>query len=384
MTVSQSPQIQQRRVSRGAKNKPVVNEALYGRAALPLPSSVTLSEVIQSLPKEVFVKDMRKAWQQVFITYSAVALSVYLISIAPWYLLPLAWIFAGTAWTGLFVVGHECGHMSFAKQRWLNDLVGIVSYMPVLYPFESWRIKHNHHHANTNKLHVDNAWQPFQADYWRTAGSIEKAIMRQIKGSFYWIASIGHQIKEHFFLSTFTAEQQSRVAFSLACVYTFAAVFFPWMLYTVGVWGIIKYWLIPFVGYHFWMSSFTLIHHTLPHLPFLPADQWSDAQARLALTVHCEFPAWIEFLCHHINVHVPHHVSTSIPAYNLRAAHQALLKRWGPYMTTIDFSWSMLRDITTKCHIYDEDVCYVPFSNVEGSDNISGTDDQRPASPKLD
>lgn len=359
---------------------------LYGKAPEPLPESVTLQDIIKSLPKDLWAKDMKKAWLQVVITYSSVALSLYLIHIAPWYLLPLAWVFAGTAWTGLFTIGHECGHLAFAKDRWLNDLVGIVSFLPALYPFEPWRIQHNHHHANTNKLHVDNAWQPFQRDYWGSASWFEKMIMRQMKTYLYFMASIGHQIKEHFFMSNFTEEQRPRVAFSLACVYSFGAVLFPTMYYYVGVWGIVKFWLLPFLGYHFWMSSFTLVHHTLPHLPFLEVSEWNDAQARLTLTVHCEYPAWVEFLCHHINVHVPHHVSTSIPAYNLRRAHEALLARWGKHMTCIEFSWALLRDITTSCHIYDKDECYVPFSSVDGSDRPSkaATLAALPKSPKLD
>lgn len=396
MTVSSA--IKERNVSSAQKpvssrrsSKQVVNPKLYGAPTVPLDPSITLNDVIKSLPKDVFVKDMRKAWQQVIITYSAVALSMYLIHVVPWYLLPLAWIFSGTAATGLFVIGHECGHMSFAKQRWLNDLVGIVSYVPSLYPFESWRIQHNHHHAHTNKLHVDNAWQPFQTDYWQSVSAPERFIMRHIKTSIYFMASIGHQIKEHFFLSNFTEEQRPRVMFSLACVYAYAAVFFPTMYYYTGAWGIFKFWVMPFVGYHFWMSTFTLIHHTLPHLPFLEPAEWNDAQARLTLTVHCEFPAWIELLCHHINVHVPHHVSTSIPAYNLRRAHQALLARWGPHMTCIDFSWDLLRDITATCHLYDKEECYVPFSTLEEPSKAAssaaasgGSGSARPPSPKLD
>ena len=42
-----------------------------------------------------------KAWSAVAITLSSVAASLYLIAISPWYLLPLAWAFAGTAWTGV-------------------------------------------------------------------------------------------------------------------------------------------------------------------------------------------------------------------------------------------------------------------------------------------
>jgi hypothetical protein len=50
-------------------------------------------------------------------------------------------------------------------------------------------------------------------------------------------------------------------------------------------------------GYHFWMSTFTVVHHTAPHIPFKPAESWNAAQAQLAGTVHCDFPAWCAFLC---------------------------------------------------------------------------------------
>lgn len=34
----------------------------------------------------------------------------------------------------------------------------------------------------------------------------------------------------------------------------------------------------------------TLVHHTAPHIPFKPADQWSAARAQLSGTVHCVYP----------------------------------------------------------------------------------------------
>ena len=37
----------------------------------------------------------------------------------------------------------------------------------------------------------------------------------------------------------------------------------------------------------------------------------------------------IEFLTHDINVHVPHHVSSKIPWYNLRRATDSLRENWG-------------------------------------------------------
>lgn len=34
-------------------------------------------------------------------------------------------------------------------------------------------------------------------------------------------------------------------------------------------------------------------------------------------------------LCHDISVHIPHHISQKIPSYNLRLAHESLVKNWG-------------------------------------------------------
>jgi fatty acid desaturase len=50
-----------------------------------------------------------------------------------------------------FVIGHDCGHRSFSTNKLLEDIVGTLAFMPLVYPFEPWRIKHNQHHAQTNK-----------------------------------------------------------------------------------------------------------------------------------------------------------------------------------------------------------------------------------------
>lgn len=109
------------------------------------------------------------------------------------------------------------------------------------------------------------------------------------------------------------------------------------------------------------MSTFTVIHHTAPHIPFKPANEWSAAHAQLAGTVHCDFPWLVEFLCHDISVHVPHHVNAKIPWYNLRKATDSLRENWGDYMTECTFNWRMMKTIFTELHIYDEEQNYVPF-----------------------
>ncbi len=100
---------------------------------------------------QVFKINNFKAWGAVLITLASVAASEYLISICPPLLLPFAWFVAGTAFTGFFVIGHDAGHRSFSENKLLEDIVGTLMFMPLVYPFEPWRIKHNQHHAQTNK-----------------------------------------------------------------------------------------------------------------------------------------------------------------------------------------------------------------------------------------
>lgn len=68
----------------------------------------------------------------------------------------------------------------------------------------------------------------------------------------------------------------------------------------------------------------------------------------------CEYPRWVEFLCHDISVHVPHHVNSKIPWYNLRKANESLKQNWGEYMTSCTFNWRMMKTIFTGAAVMSE------------------------------
>ena len=81
-----------------------------------------------------------------------------------------------------------------------------------------------------------------------------------------------------------------QVLVSLAAVAAFALGVIPLIGHYAGISGIVKFWLMPWLGYHFWMSTFTVVHHTAPHIPFKPANEWNAAKAQLSGTVHCDYP----------------------------------------------------------------------------------------------
>ncbi|KAL9242486.1 hypothetical protein vseg_016479 [Gypsophila vaccaria] len=326
----------------------------------PLSDDFTLRDIVTSLPKKVFEIDDMKAWGSVLVSVTSYALGIFMIAKAPWYLLPLAWAWTGTAVTGFFVIGHDCAHKSFSKNKLLEDIVGTLAFMPLIYPYEPWRFKHDQHHAKTNMLHEDTAWQPIWKENIESSPTLRKALIFGYGPLRPWM-SIAHWIVWHFNLKKFRASERKRVMISLTAVFAFMSIAWPLIIYKAGIAGWIKFWLMPWLGYHFWMSTFTIVHHTAPHIPFKNSSEWNAAQAQLNGTVHCDYPRWIEILCHDINVHIPHHISPKIPSYNLRAAQESLNENWGKYLNKARWNWRLMRTIMTTCHIYDKEENYVSF-----------------------
>jgi omega-6 fatty acid desaturase (delta-12 desaturase) len=52
----------------------------------------------------------------------------------------------------LFIIQHDCGHRSFFRSSWLNDVVGTLIGIITLTPHEYWRASHNIHHATSGNL----------------------------------------------------------------------------------------------------------------------------------------------------------------------------------------------------------------------------------------
>jgi len=339
--------------------------AFRARPAKELPPGTSLSDVVKSLPREVFEVNEKKSWLHFAVTAVAMPLSLLAVHLAPWYLLPVAWFVAGTAATGLFTLGHDAGHNTFSKNPLVNDIVGNLTLSMLVYPFEQWRIQHNIHHRNTNMLRnaeipgaeiADNAWQPIDVGFFNRVPlpRIVTAFLKLGWSAFWYQLSILHWVIYHFNSKKFTKRQMPKVVISWICCGAFAATVFPALLAWGGPWALVKYWLMPWLGYHFWMSTFTLIHHTAPHIQFKEKTEWNAAREQLSGTVHCDFPRWIEVLTHDINVHIPHHVSTGIPSYNLKAAYSSLKDKWGPYLNETAFSWKLCREIIDNCQVFDD------------------------------
>ena len=148
-------------------------ESSQGEDKLPF----TLQDLKAAIPPECFQPSVLKSlyyfFRDIAIIIGLYALATYIDS---WYFWPVFWIMQGTMFWALFVVGHDCGHQSFSKYKWLNDLVGHLSHIPILVPYHGWRISHRTHHKNTGSLENDESWYPLSESSYQQLPFLQKLI----------------------------------------------------------------------------------------------------------------------------------------------------------------------------------------------------------------
>ena len=99
--------------------------------------------------------------------------------------------------------------------------------------------------------------------------------------------------------------------FNLALV-TCLAIWYT--LYNLGgAWMITKMWIMPYLAFNFWLSTYTYFHHKSLNIPWIEKANWNKAQAQLFHTTHVDYHPIFEWLHFDINWHIPHHVSVKIP-----------------------------------------------------------------------
>jgi len=315
-----------------------------------------MAEVLESMGNEALEIDLPYALFTTVRVWITVLTAIYLTSISPWYLLPFAWIFQGTAMTGLFVVGHDCAHQSFSHSRVLNEIVGTFCMSPLLFPYNSWEHTHNHHHTHANNMDKDELWRPLYKEDVDKMSNIKKSFLYYIYGPLFFQSSLVHHAY-HFLLPLTAKKIEAKIKSFRSIVF---CLLFGYFLYQKGTeylnGSLLITYVIPFLVFQFWLSTFTYFHHRNKDAAgWRKTDKWDKVFGGLFATIHVDFPAWVEFLTLDINWHLPHHASSLVPWYNLRPATYKLLKKYGNLLQTEVFSWKLWKETTTQCHLFAED-----------------------------
>jgi len=293
------------------------------------------------------------------------------------------WICQGCVCTGLWVIGHECGHRGFADAEIVNDAVGLVVHSFLLVPYFAWQISHRRHHSNTGSVEHDEVFVPRLA----TPEEVKKAaahhdedegFLAQTKGTLtrmFWIVVmltvgwpaylvanvsgntsydprrwVNHFSPESPIFTTGAdqdAHNQKLIIISDVALFAVFAVLYKWVQLT-SLSHVVYVYFIPYLIVNFWLVLITYLQHTDLALPHYTDGQWDWLRGALA-TVDRDYGI-LNVVMHHImDTHVVHHIFSYMPHYHAEEATRAvipLLKGYYKYDRTpiAKALWDSFRD----------------------------------------
>ena len=299
---------------------------------------LTLPQMRRAIPQECLVVSAWRSWAALFRVLACAAVCVAVLTQihveqSLWQLPSLVgvWLIYGWVLVGLFVLGHDCGHRSFSRRKWVNTVVGHICLSPLANSYHAWRVTHDHHHAYTQLRGQDVDWASYlvtREEYEATRPSLVTRIGYAIPfGAFFWIwwNSLERAVAIHRVLSleVFAREKRRLRTSSVVVALTVLAIY-GGLWYATGFWGMLKYYGVPAMVAMATGWVIIAIQHANEDSLLYEKNAWTPAKGQVVSTFDTRFPRWLEVLWCGINFHIPHHVSPGIPWYNLEKAAHAL------------------------------------------------------------
>jgi omega-3 fatty acid desaturase (delta-15 desaturase) len=326
-------------------------ESSLGQDKLPF----TLQDLKAAIPAECFqpsvIKSLYYFFRDIFVIGLLYAVAHYLDS---WYFWPIFWVLQGTMFWALFVVGHDCGHQSFSKHKWLNDLIGHLSHTPILVPYHGWRISHRTHHKNTGSLENDESWYPLSESQYRELPFLQKLVryylFLPLAYPIYLFQRTPGKSGSHFDprSSLFKPSEKWDIITSTTLWIGMVGLL-GFLTYQWGWMWLLKYYAVPYIVFVIWLDLVTFLHHTEQDLPWYRGDNWTFLKGAIS-TIDRDYGI-VNHIHHDIGTHVAHHIFLNIPHYNLLKATEAIKPILGDYYHRSEESiWKSLWRSAISCH----------------------------------
>ncbi|KAF7378469.1 tRNA-dihydrouridine(47) synthase [NAD(P)(+)] [Mycena sanguinolenta] len=308
----------------------------------------------------------------------------------------LYWWFQGLVFTGIWVIGHECGHGAFSPHRKINDIIGFIAHSFLWTPYFSWKISHHRHHINHASMERDECYVPLTRsdlgipppgihfDYDEILGdtplyTLIMLIRQQLLAfpAYLLLNSSGQRNypkwTNHFSPNSilFTKGQRRAVMLSnIGLVIMALAVRKAVLMY--GVLSVLKYYGVPWLAVTHWFVMITYLHHTDPIIPHFRGKMW-NFQRGAAATVDRAFLGWQgNFFLHSVaRYHVIHHFFPKMPFYHGKEATEALQSFIGNYYCFSDKPvFQALWDNYNRCQFVDDEGEVVFYRDKKGESAV--------------
>lgn len=261
-----------------------------------------------------------------------------------------------------FIIFHDCTHGSFFKQKKANDVVGTITGVLTLFPYEKWKREHSIHHAtssNLDKRGVGDIWVMTIEEYVSASKGLRlwyrfyrNPLIMFGLGPLYLVL-VSNRINRK------DGRKKERINTYLTnliivIVYGLMIWLVGWqaflliqgtMMFTAAMLGI---WLF-------------YIQHTFEDSYFEEESEWDYVKAAVEGSSYYKLPRVLQWATGNIGFHHVHHLAPRVPNYNLEAAHELTPPLHKATTITLKTSLESLR-----YRLYDpENKTFVTFKDVK-------------------
>jgi len=243
-----------------------------------------------------------------------------------------------------FIIFHDCTHHSFFKSRRANRIMGTITGVLTLFPFDQWGHDHSVHHATSGNLDKRGT-----GDIWTL--TVDEYVKAPLK----------HRLAYRFYRNPF-------VMFGLGPIYVFllknrfnrkgARKKERFNTYLTNILIVLLFGLISLiVGWQAFLliqgSIFLLsgsvgiwlfyVQHTFEDSYFEENTEWEYVLAAVEGSSFYKLPKLMQFLTGNIGYHHVHHLNPRVPNYKLEEAHNNTLPLQNVPTITLASSLQSLR-----------------------------------------
>ncbi|XP_019236112.1 PREDICTED: delta(12)-fatty-acid desaturase FAD2-like [Nicotiana attenuata] len=317
----------------------------------------TIGDIKKAIPPHCFHRSLIRSFSYliqdlIFVSifyYIATTYFHFLPSPYSYLAWPIYWIAQGCVFTGIWMIGHECGHHSFSDYQWVDDTVGLILHSVLLTPYFSWKYSHRRHHSNTSFLEHDEVYVPRLKSELRQLTKYLNNPPVQVLGLactlilgwplylvFNASGRLYHRFACHFYPYSPIYDNRERIQIYISDAGVIGA---SYVLYRNALAQSLA-WLICFYGVPLQIMSIfivliTFLHRTHSSLPHYDSSEWdwlrgmSSDSGRLS---DWGRDSVLNKVFHNItDTHVLHHLFTTMPHYHATEATKAIKPLLGEY-----------------------------------------------------
>jgi omega-6 fatty acid desaturase (delta-12 desaturase) len=245
------------------------------------------------------------------------------LAVSWWLTIPLA-LLAGAFLVRVFIIFHDCGHGSYFKSRWANDLVGFLTGLLTFTPYYQWRWDHAIHHASSGHLDkrgTGDLWTLTVQEYLE-ASRWKRFAYRLARNPFvlFVVAPLYVLLINQRFPSAGSNQRERHSVYAMDLA-------IAGMVIGLGlVFGFKAYLLIQVTAMAvagsagFWLFY---VQHQFEGVYWERGDKWDYTAAALQGSSFYKLPRILQWFTGNIGYHHIHHLSARIPNYNLERCHRA-------------------------------------------------------------